>query len=84
MTARSASGVLGARCDAGQSSRRICVEHANAEQKQWRPLPRFLGRRESYAATHRAVAALVSDRAAQRPTQRKPCTELVPVTTMAC
>lgn len=82
-------GPLGERCAwremrRRQSSRRICVEHANAEQKQWRPLPSFLGRRESYAATHRAVAALVSDRAAQRPTRRKPCTELVPVTTMAC
>ncbi|MEU1737586.1 transposase family protein [Streptosporangium sp. NPDC020145] len=29
-----------------QSSRRICVEHANAEHKQWRPLQRFLRRRE--------------------------------------
>ncbi|MFJ9690665.1 transposase [Kitasatospora sp. NPDC101183] len=52
-----------------QSSARICVEHANAEYKQWRPLERFLGRREHYAATHRAVADLVSDRAAQRATR---------------
>ncbi|MFE4722538.1 transposase family protein, partial [Streptomyces sp. NPDC056728] len=29
-----------------QSSARICVEHANAEHKQRRPLQRFLGRRE--------------------------------------
>ena len=29
-----------------QSSERICVEHANAEHKQWRVLQRFLGRRE--------------------------------------
>ena len=29
-----------------QSSERICVEHANAEHKQWRTLQRFLGRRE--------------------------------------
>lgn len=28
-----------------QSSTRICVEHTNAEFKQWRPLPRFTGRR---------------------------------------
>ena len=27
-----------------QSSERICVEHANAEHKQWRVLQRFLGR----------------------------------------
>ncbi|MFJ3713733.1 transposase family protein [Streptomyces sp. NPDC090053] len=63
-----------------QSSRRICVEHANAEHKQWRPLQRFLGRREHYSATHRAIAGLVSDRAAQRATHRKPSTALVPVT----
>ncbi|MGY0065338.1 transposase family protein [Streptomyces sp. QTS137] len=63
-----------------QSSRRICVEHANAEHKQWRPLQWFLGRREHYSATHRAIAGLVSDRAAQRATHRKPSTALVPVT----
>jgi hypothetical protein len=67
-----------------QSSARICIEHANAEHKQWRPLQRFLGRREYYAATHRAVAGLVSDRASQRATRRKPSTELVPVSSMAC
>ncbi|WP_406424729.1 transposase [Streptomyces sp. NBC_00873] len=67
-----------------QSSRRICVEHANAEHRQWRPLQRFTGRRETYGETHRAVAALVSDRAAQRATQRKPSTELVLVRTTAC
>lgn len=67
-----------------QSFRRICVEHANAEHEQWRPLQRFLGRREHYPATHRAVAGLVSDRAAQRGTRRKPSTELAPVSTTAC
>jgi hypothetical protein len=49
-----------------QSSQRICVEHANAELKQWRPLQRYIGRRESYAEIHLAVAGLVSDRAARR------------------
>jgi DDE superfamily endonuclease/Helix-turn-helix of DDE superfamily endonuclease len=49
-----------------QSSRRICVEHAIAEHKQWRPLQRYLGRREAYAETHLAIAGLVSDRAARR------------------
>lgn len=49
-----------------QSSRRICVEHANAEPKQWRSLQRWIGRREYYAQTHLAVAGLVSDRAARR------------------
>ncbi|MGI5405078.1 transposase family protein [Streptomyces sp. CA-135486] len=67
-----------------QPSARICVEHANAEHKQWRPLQRFLGRREHYPATHRAGAGLVSDRASQRPTRRKPSTELVPVSPMTC
>jgi hypothetical protein len=49
-----------------QSSERICVEHANAEHKQWRVLQRYLGRREEFDETYRAVAGLVSDRAAER------------------
>lgn len=49
-----------------QSSERICVEHANAEHKQWRTLQRFLGRREDFDETFLAVAGLVSDRAAER------------------
>jgi hypothetical protein len=49
-----------------QSSRRICVEHANAEHKQWRTLQRYNGRREYYAETHLAIAGLVSDRTACR------------------
>ena len=49
-----------------QSSQRICVEHANAEPKQWRALQRWIGRREYYAQTHLAIAGLVSDRAARR------------------
>ncbi|MFF2807694.1 transposase family protein [Streptomyces sp. NPDC058000] len=60
-----------------QSSRRICVEHTNAKYKQWRPLQRFTGRRETYAETHLAIAGLVSDRSARRATRRKPSTELV-------
>ena len=31
-----------------QSSQRTCVEHAIAEHKQWRPLQRYLGRRDAY------------------------------------
>jgi hypothetical protein len=61
-----------------QSSRRICVEHANAEHKQWRSLQRYIGRREHYAETHRAIAGLVSDRAASRATLRPASTEIVP------
>ncbi|MFE5710648.1 transposase family protein [Streptomyces sp. NPDC056501] len=38
-----------------QSSRRICVEHTNAEFKQWRPLQRFTDRRETYAEAHHAA-----------------------------
>jgi hypothetical protein len=49
-----------------QSSRRICVEHAIAEPKQWRSLQRWIGRRQDYAQTHVAVAGLVADRAARR------------------
>jgi DDE superfamily endonuclease len=49
-----------------QSSRRICVEHAIAEHKQWRSLQRWIGRREYYGETYLAVAGLVSDRAARR------------------
>ena len=49
-----------------QSSERICVEHANAEHKQWRPLQRYLGRREDFDETFLAIAGLVSDRAAER------------------
>jgi hypothetical protein len=49
-----------------QSSRRICVEHANAEHKQWRTLQRYTGRRDYYEQTHLAIAGLVSDRAAHR------------------
>ncbi|MBX9362101.1 transposase family protein [Streptomyces sp. WAC04114] len=67
-----------------QSSRRICVEHANAEHRQWRPLQRYTGRREEYEQTHRAIAGLVSDRAAKRATRHKPSTELVLARTTAC
>ena len=49
-----------------QSSRRICVEHAVAEHKQWRSLQRWLGRREYFGEAYLAVAGLVSDRAARR------------------
>ncbi|WP_371666742.1 hypothetical protein OG985_45155 [Streptomyces sp. NBC_00289] len=49
-----------------QSSARIPVEHANAEHKQWRPLQRYIGRREYYDQTHLAIAGLVSDRTALR------------------
>src|ERR1700746_2505551 len=49
-----------------QSSERICVEHANAEHKQWRPLQRYLGRREDFEETFLAISGLVSDRAAER------------------
>jgi hypothetical protein len=49
-----------------QSSQRICVEHANAEHKQWRSLQRYIGNRDHYDETHLAIAGLVSDRAALR------------------
>ena len=49
-----------------QSSRRICIEHAIAEPKQWRTLQRWTGRREYFEDTALAIAGLVSDRAAAR------------------
>ena len=49
-----------------QSSERICVEHANAEFKWWRPLQRYTGRREHFDETFLAIGGLVSDRAAAR------------------
>ncbi|WP_406000290.1 transposase family protein [Streptomyces sp. NBC_00829] len=67
-----------------QSSARICVEHTNAELRQWAPLRRFTGRRDTYAETHLAIAGLVSDRSAQRATRRQTSTELVLVRDAAC
>jgi hypothetical protein len=49
-----------------QSSARICVEHAIAEPKQWRPLQRWTGRRDYFQETALAIAGLVSDRTARR------------------
>ncbi|WP_405690460.1 transposase family protein [Streptomyces sp. NBC_00057] len=67
-----------------QSSARICVEHTNAELRQWAPLRRFTGRRETHAETHIAIACLVSDRAAKRPSRPRTNTELVLARTIAC
>jgi len=49
-----------------QSSARICVEHAIADSKNWRPLQRWLGRRGDLPATILAIGSVVSDRAAAR------------------
>lgn len=49
-----------------QSPERICVEHTIAEPKQWRPLQRYIGRREYFDGTMLAIAGLVSDRCAAR------------------
>jgi hypothetical protein len=49
-----------------QSSTRICVEHAIADSKNWRPLQRWIGRREYLPQTIQAIGSLVSDRAAAR------------------
>ena len=40
------------------------MEHAIAGSKHWRPLQRWLGRREDLPETVRAIGSLVSDRAA--------------------
>ena len=47
-----------------QSSARICVEHAIADSKHWRPLQRWAGRRGDLPETILAIGSLVSDRAA--------------------
>lgn len=60
-----------------QSSARACAEHTIGEEKKWRPLQRYLGRRESYAETHAVVDGPVCDRAARRPARRSTSTELV-------
>lgn len=49
-----------------QSSRRICVEHANADSKNWRCLQRWIGRRDDLPETILAIGSLISDRAAAR------------------
>jgi len=49
-----------------QSSARICVQHAIAEPKQWRPLQRWTGRRDYFQETALAIAGLVSGQAATR------------------
>ncbi|GAB2814952.1 hypothetical protein GCM10027073_53520 [Streptomyces chlorus] len=67
-----------------QSSARICVEHANAKLRQWAPMRRFTGRREAFPETQRAIAALISDRAAKRPTRHEHSTELVLARDAAC
>lgn len=59
-----------------QPYRQFCVEHANAEYNQWRPMQRYTSRREDFAETQAAIAALVSDRSARRATRRKTSTEL--------
>ncbi|MFJ4575545.1 transposase family protein [Streptomyces sp. NPDC088846] len=67
-----------------QSSARICIEHTNAELKKWRPLQRYTGCRATYGETQAAIASLVSDRSARRPTRRRTSTALVPVHTTTC
>ena len=57
-----------------QSSRRICVEHANAEHRQWRPLQRYTGRRETVKPTVPSTPWSPTVRAARRPSR---CNELV-------
>src|SRR6266536_5128995 len=53
-----------------QSSQRICVQHAIAGSKHWRPLQRWVGRREDLPETVRAIGSLVSDRARRLVTRR--------------
>jgi len=64
--------------------KQIMVEHAIAEPKQWRSLQRWTGDRDDLPEVIAAIGALVSDRSAQRPTRRKPSTELIPARPTAC
>jgi DDE superfamily endonuclease len=47
-----------------QSPARICVEHAIAGSKHWRPLQRWIGRRDDLPETIQAIGSLVSGRGA--------------------
>jgi hypothetical protein len=67
-----------------QSSARICVEHTNTELRQRAPMRRFTGRRETFPETQQATAALISDRAAKRPTRHTHSTALVLAHDAAC
>ncbi|MFI2206420.1 hypothetical protein ACH47Z_37780 [Streptomyces sp. NPDC020192] len=58
--------------------------HVTGEEKTWRPLQRYIGRREYYPETHAAITGSVSDRAARRPARRRTSTELVPSRRTAC
>jgi hypothetical protein len=64
------------------SQRRIMVEHANAEIKQWPSLQRWTGDREDLPVIA-AIGALVPDRSAKRSTRREPSTKLVLVNATA-
>ncbi|MFJ9952329.1 transposase family protein [Kitasatospora sp. NPDC091207] len=67
-----------------QSQRRIMVEHAIAEPKQWRSLQRWTGQRQDLPEVMAAIGGLVSDRAAKRATVHMPSTDLVLARATAC
>ncbi|MER5183955.1 transposase [Streptomyces sp. NPDC002896] len=67
-----------------QSRRRIMVEHAIAEPKQWRSLQRWIGRRETLHEVMAAIGGLVSDRPPRRVILRRPSTALVLAGPAAC
>lgn len=67
-----------------QSQRRIMVEHANADIKQWHCLQRRTGDRNDLPEAIAAIGSLVSDRSAKRPTHNNPGTELVLAHYTAC
>jgi hypothetical protein len=55
-----------------QSRRRIMVEHAIAEPKQWRSLHLWTDDRDDLPEVLAAIGALVSNRSAKRPTAASP------------
>lgn len=80
-THRSAISTHGGRCADGSprigSASSTPMPDCGSGGHSWRPLQRYTGRRQDNAETHRAIACLLSDCSAHRPTRRKPSTELV-------
>jgi hypothetical protein len=60
------------------------VEHTIGVEKKWRPRQRYLGRRESYAETHAAIAGPVSDRTARRASRPRTSTAIVRARRATC
>ncbi|MFE2491467.1 transposase family protein [Streptomyces mirabilis] len=67
-----------------QASRRIRGEHTIGGNKKWRPLQRYLGRRDYFPKTHAAIASPDSDRSARRTGSLRASADLVLVRQATC